>query len=207
MCLLQRKKTQKAKFRHDAIAKRKTLSTADRLQWSINASEQMFSLITENSQPDDGYVAVYAAIASELSLEHLVVRLAEANYRVAYPAIFGEGRMEFYSTIGSDALDLQSLSLIADPMATKSAETMGNLQPVSPEEFAVVVVPGVAFTKTGYRLGFGGGYYDRYLTRIPAKTKVYGVCFETQIYDSLPVQPHDRRMDAVVTQAICYHST
>lgn len=63
----------------------------------------------------------------------------------------------------------------------------------------VVVVPGVAFTAAGDRLGQGGGWYDRFLERIGDRAVTIGVGFAEQIVEALPVQAHDRRVDAVLT--------
>ncbi len=66
-----------------------------------------------------------------------------------------------------------------------------------PEALDLVVVPGVAFTRDGARLGRGRGYYDRYLARPGLRAFCVGVCFAHQLIDVLPVEPHDRAMDAV----------
>ena len=63
----------------------------------------------------------------------------------------------------------------------------------------VMVVPGMAFTRDGRRLGRGKGYYDRYLARDGFRAWCIGVCFGCQIVDDLPCEPFDRRVDEVVT--------
>ncbi len=62
-----------------------------------------------------------------------------------------------------------------------------------------VVVPGLAFTASGDRLGQGGGWYDRYLTDVRDGCTIVGVCFAEQIVDTLPIESHDITMDHVVT--------
>lgn len=62
----------------------------------------------------------------------------------------------------------------------------------------LVVVPGVAFSPTGVRLGRGGGYYDRYLAQIPIHHRV-GVCFRCQRVDEIPLLPHDEVVAEVVS--------
>lgn len=66
-----------------------------------------------------------------------------------------------------------------------------------PEALDLVVVPGVAFTRDGARLGRGRGYYDRYLALPGVRAFCVGVCFAHQLVDALPVEPHDRAMDVV----------
>ena len=74
--------------------------------------------------------------------------------------------------------------------------------PESPEHIDVVIVPGVAFTEAGDRLGQGGGWYDRVLASVRPDCVAIGVCFVEQVVDAIPVEPHDRRVDVVVTDAI-----
>jgi 5-formyltetrahydrofolate cyclo-ligase len=62
----------------------------------------------------------------------------------------------------------------------------------------LIVVPGLAFTAEGNRLGRGAGFYDRFLAGIPANTVKVGVCFEFQRVSEVPQESHDVKMDAVV---------
>jgi 5-formyltetrahydrofolate cyclo-ligase len=64
----------------------------------------------------------------------------------------------------------------------------------------VVLVPGLAFTRDGHRLGRGGGYYDRLLSGLPAETVRIAVCFSFQLVDELPTEGHDERVHAVATE-------
>jgi len=68
-----------------------------------------------------------------------------------------------------------------------------------PEEIDLMVVPGVAFARSGARLGRGGGYYDRYLSQPEARAVKIGVCYAHQLAEDLPVESHDVRMDRVVS--------
>ncbi len=73
--------------------------------------------------------------------------------------------------------------------------------PPDPQTVDVVIVPGIAFTAAGDRLGQGGGWYDRFLLRVRPDCVTIGVGFEPQLVDRLPVEPHDVRLDLVVTDA------
>jgi len=72
---------------------------------------------------------------------------------------------------------------------------------VDPVVLDLVVVPGLAFTADGRRLGQGGGHYDRFLTRLRAGCTTVGAAFAEQLVDDLPTEPHDVRLDLVVTDA------
>ena len=71
---------------------------------------------------------------------------------------------------------------------------------VAPVRLDVIFVPGLAFSLGGLRLGRGGGFYDRLLARSELRAKKIGVCFEEQIFPDLPSEPHDRAVDAVITE-------
>ena len=70
-------------------------------------------------------------------------------------------------------------------------------EPTRPD---VVIVPGIAFTAAGDRLGQGGGWYDRFLPHRRPDCLVIGVAFDDQIVDEVPVEPHDVCVAVVVTE-------
>ena len=74
-------------------------------------------------------------------------------------------------------------------------EPQGPALPYSLVQF--VIVPGLAFTLDGRRLGYGGGFYDRFLPQVSAPN--VGVCFAEQVLDDLPAEPHDVRVQHVLT--------
>jgi 5-formyltetrahydrofolate cyclo-ligase len=72
---------------------------------------------------------------------------------------------------------------------------------VADSEIGLFLIPGLAFTRSGGRLGRGGGFYDRFLKRADARAAKIGVCFHPQLVSTLPVEDHDRNVDMVVTEA------
>lgn len=68
---------------------------------------------------------------------------------------------------------------------------------ISPEEIDIVIVPGVAFDKKGHRLGYGKGYYDRFLSKTNA-LKI-GLAYDFQIVENLPAEEHDVPLDLIIT--------
>ena len=75
---------------------------------------------------------------------------------------------------------------------------------VDPRELELVMVPGVAFTRDGTRMGNGQGYYDRLLNRVRPDAPLIALAYECQIFPELPVGPHDIYMDKVITEAAVY---
>ncbi len=68
-------------------------------------------------------------------------------------------------------------------------------------------MPGVAFDRSGHRLGYGGGFYDRFLARLPARALRIGVAFDQQVLDELPAEEHDQPVDLVVTPSEVLHAS
>ncbi len=97
-----------------------------------------------------------------------------------------------------------------DPFSEKQIETLsgsgfsvrqpsGGCAILHPDESkTVVIVPGLAFTRDGYRLGRGGGYYDSLLAAMPGAFRV-GIAFHQQVVSELPLEMHDLGLDAIVT--------
>jgi len=72
---------------------------------------------------------------------------------------------------------------------------------VPPQDIDLLVIPGMAFTRTGGRLGRGGGFYDRFLTGVHPRAVKVGVCFGIQLVDAVPLEAHDHEVDWVVTES------
>lgn len=78
---------------------------------------------------------------------------------------------------------------------------------VEPEELDLILVPGVGFDRQGRRMGNGQGYYDRLLERVRPDCSLIALCYESQLFDEIPVAPHDVLMDKVVTEDAIYESS
>ena len=91
-----------------------------------------------------------------------------------------------------------NLSNLADALRASGCSWIVPEDNPEPESVDLVLVPGVAFTRSGDRLGQGGGWYDRFLPTARQDTRVVGVCFAEQVLDDLPVEDHDVRVDCVI---------
>ena len=131
-------------------------------------------------------VAVFAALPDEPATDEVLARWATTR-RVVLPRVEGDA-MRFYAC-RPDALVFGAFGIL---------EPQGE-RPCPAGEIDLVVCPGVAFTADGRRLGRGRGYYDRYLGDPAFRGFRVGVCYAHQLVDDLPVEPHDVRMDRVIT--------
>ena len=81
----------------------------------------------------------------------------------------------------------------------KENETME----VHHQNIDLMIVPGVAFNKQGFRIGFGGGYYDRYLQHFSGDT--ISLAFSQQLYDDIPIEKHDISVKSIITEKTHHH--
>ena len=154
---------------------------------SLAAAEKLFALPEWLAA---GTVAVTVSLYPELDTEPVIRRAWQEGKRVAVPkCIPAERQMDFRYLASFDELETVYAGLREpDPARTESA---------SKHEIDFLAVPGLAFTETGGRLGFGGGYYDRYLPGYGGK--LAALAFEEQILDMLPAEPHDVRIPKIIT--------
>jgi 5-formyltetrahydrofolate cyclo-ligase len=135
-------------------------------------------------------VAIFSPLPSEPDLNAL---WGHGPRAFCYPRVTRE-QMEFVEVATLDALAPAAWNpWIREPALTETRR-------VTPAEIDLILVPGLAFTRDGWRLGRGGGFYDRFLAQLPARAVNLGVCFEVQIVETLPVEAHDHRLDLIVTE-------
>ena len=153
----------------------------------LRASAAIFSAVERLPEfPAARTVAVFAALPAEPATDEVLARWASTR-RVVLPRVEGDA-MRFYAC-RPDALVFGAFGIL---------EPQGE-RPCPAGEIDLVVCPGVAFTADGRRLGRGRGYYDRYLGDPAFRGFRVGVCYAHQLVDDLPVEPHDVRMDRVIT--------
>ena len=148
-------------------------------------SSQIFSKIAELKEFEQASViALFMALPDEPQTSHFIEQISRCK-RVVIPRIEGE-EMEFYDI--ADGVKVGAFEIM-EPVATT---------PIEPSEIDVMIVPGVAFTTDGYRLGRGKGFYDRYLSHNGFRAYTIGVCYHCQLIEELPAESHDKRVELVV---------
>lgn len=180
--------------RRQMRARRKALTPEERGRAAqvVCAKLRGDSAIAEAIDPFDGggAIAVYLASPDEIDLSDFILELLKCKATVVAPRWNGE-TYELAKVKGLSDADLRRGPMnILEPAEADI---------VKPAEVEVWIVPGLAFTKDGKRLGYGGGWYDRLLASTSKWAHKIGVAHGFQIVDDLPNEPHDIKMDAVVT--------
>ena len=134
-------------------------------------------------------VLLYFAKGSEADLSSLCEIALREGKRVAYPRCLDRERMEFFEISSLSDLEKGYFGIMEPKIDA----------PKCSFENAVCFVPALAFDLEGYRLGYGGGYYDRYLSDFSG-TKV-GVAYDDCVTDKLPRGEHDIKTDYIITES------
>lgn len=176
----------KQEIREQVEAQRRVLDPS----WVEAASARIIrNFKTVEAFQSAGTIALYMAIGGEVNLDPLFPECWESGKRTCIPVFNAKTK-------------LYEMAEITHETDFKTGH-YGIREPASPtpcpmDEIDLVAVPGVAFDRKGRRLGHGGGYYDRLLagfSRVSA-----GLAFDFQILPSIPIEPHDRPVDVLVTE-------
>ncbi|HSD22370.1 MAG TPA: 5-formyltetrahydrofolate cyclo-ligase [Anaeromyxobacter sp.] len=136
-------------------------------------------------------LALYAALGAEVDATEIAALARSRGVELVFPrALPGDRRLTFARS-SPDALVRGPLGALEPPPGAPE---------VARDVIDCVLVPGIAFSPDGHRLGRGGGYYDATLAAMPRAARV-GVAFDLQLVPALPAEAHDARLDALVTEA------
>ena len=181
----------KAALRNRARAARASLDHGERADAAVAAAQHFFNAVP--LQAGD-VVAAYWRIRDELDCQPILVKLMDSNQKVVLPVVVGP----------EQPLDLR----VWEPGASLYESGFGTLAPsdLAPRaEPDIVLMPLLGFDARGTRLGYGGGYYDRTLTRLSKRPRLVGLAFAAQELDRIPREPHDVPLDMIVTEAGVRH--
>lgn len=133
-------------------------------------------------------VLAFASFGAEIPTDPLLEALLGTGHRVLLPYVEAGGVMRAAALTSLRDL-VPGYRGIREPAVREPVEAVD-----------AALVPGVAFDETGGRLGHGGGFFDRYLETIAPVVPIVGLCFDVQIVNEVPREPHDRSVDVIVTE-------
>jgi 5-formyltetrahydrofolate cyclo-ligase len=138
-------------------------------------------------------VMFYVSLKDEVDTLSMIDEALKAGKRIAVPVILKEEKRLIAGEIHNRLEDLESQHFgIYQPMQDRVKE-------IPLDDIDLVVVPGVAFDRKNIRLGRGHGYYDRFLSGLPKRTKTIGLAFDFQVLEYLPQDPHDVPVSKIIT--------
>lgn len=141
-----------------------------------------------------GYVGVRSEVET---LPYL--QLAQANGKqIVLPKVVGQ-ELHFFRADDLSLLTPGSFG-IPEPLVSEDATPPHLSSTCRPEVGDLILVPGLGFTRSGKRLGQGGGFFDRFLEHVPKGVFKVGLCFEVQVVPAIPEESHDLPVDFLVTE-------
>lgn len=181
----------KKNIRDEILKKRKELSL-DRIN---SKSQNIFhQLSTLDIYKKAKIVMVYIDFRNEVKTHFIIEDLLKSNKNVIIPISVPETKEMI-------------LSQLLNPKEELIKGTYGILEPkeeyirkVDPAILDLIIMPGVAFDKRGYRVGYGGGYYDRFLDKLSKATPSIALSFDLQIVDKVPNDCFDYPVDTIITE-------
>jgi 5-formyltetrahydrofolate cyclo-ligase len=180
---------QKAQMRNERLALRDAIAAEER----IAKAQAMFGHAADTVAVEPGMVVSgFLPIRSEADIRPLLDRFRERGARICVPVILDKQTIVFRE-------------LLADrPLVSSGFGTMGPGPEADVLDPDLMLVPLSAFDRTGHRIGYGAGYYDRAIDRLWQKgldPKLIGIAFDCQEVPSVPAEPHDVRLDAILTES------
>lgn len=175
----------KTRLKQSILEKRESLTKDEILEKSAKIEEALISLPQYKKSKT---VMFFVSFNSEVHT-HEMIKNSLGKKTVAVPKITGH--------------EIEP-SLIIDFDNLVPAGKFGILEPIEAMKIAcksidLVLVPGIAFDLEGHRIGYGFGYYDKFLNKVPKAVKI-GLCFDFQIVEKIPKEEHDVPVDFIVTE-------
>lgn len=178
--------TAKKELRQRVLAQLQAAAANDTAGRRSTALRSLLKDILENKPTL--HIALYHPLPHEVNLLPLLQEYPQHHYY--FPRCLPKRQMEFRKVVSPKDDFIQGHMGIAEPCA--------HCQIISPEKLDILIMPGVAFTRAGKRLGYGGGYYDRYVPRC-TNASIMSLAFAEQLVNDLPQEEHD----VVVPHIIC----
>ncbi|MGL5479875.1 MAG: 5-formyltetrahydrofolate cyclo-ligase [Clostridium sp.] len=179
-------KSNKKNIRKSIIAKRDLKKEEN----SLNDSKIFNNLISLNSYKRAKKVFIYIGFGSEINTKSLIEIMLKEGKEVFVPKVLEEEMI---------ALKITSLNNLIESKF-KILEPIGEKSDIDGEEFDLIIMPGVAFDRSGNRIGYGKGYYDKYLKDIKSDIKKIALAYELQLIEEIETEEHDLKVDSIITE-------
>lgn len=172
---------------------RDKLSVELQQQYSRRISEQVLKM---DLFQQASTVFIYVDFRSEVKTSNLIQKMQSIGKKVLVPVTLLKERDLLPIQISNMERDLApGYASILEPV-----EEIRTTNYVSPETIDLIFLPGSVFDEQGGRMGYGGGFYDRFVSEKAPQAHRIGLCYELQMMEKAPLQDHDEYMDVIITE-------
>lgn len=179
-------KNKKAEIRTEVKKRRANADTTELHQASVRIMEQFISL---KAYQEAEILLAYVDAKREVETRLLMDKAWKDGKKVAAPRVDGNGIMHYYYMESLEDLEPGSFGIMEPKKECALCET----------EKGLLLMPGVAFDVACHRVGYGGGFYDRYLEKHPGLVHI-ALAFEFQVFEEVPFETHDILPELIVTE-------
>lgn len=170
------------------------ISEEQREQWSSQIANHLYE---QDEWKHACTIGITISVDEEVSTYEMIERAWQEGKRIAAPKCDRLSRtMTFREIRGWNDLERVYMNL-KEPIPARTKE-------IAADEIELLIMPGIAFTEQGDRLGYGGGYYDRFLSHYSGHT--IALAYSPQLVASIPMDEHDKRVQKIVTESQVYKS-
>ncbi|MSQ96158.1 MAG: 5-formyltetrahydrofolate cyclo-ligase [Gemmataceae bacterium] len=187
---------QKKKLREQAHANRNAQEQKDELSQEICARFIAFPEYVHATT-----VMYYIDVRSEVRTRHALPTALTQGKKIVVPWCNDQGELELFHLESMDELAIGMYKILEPKLELRSLPA----KQVTAPDLDLIMVPGVAFDRTGARMGHGKGYYDKLLQHARLDAPLVALAFECQLFPEIPTAPHDIFMDLIITERASYH--
>ncbi|MEG1432094.1 MULTISPECIES: 5-formyltetrahydrofolate cyclo-ligase [Eubacterium] len=178
----------KQTFRKETLAKRKAIYSP------VTDARIVNRFLASDDYKSCQWIMVYVSFGTEINTHELIRRALTDGKHVVAPICVMADHTMILSEIQDFPGDLEEGHYGILEVKKEC------IRPIDARKLDLVLVPGMAFMPDGGRMGFGGGYYDRFLETITPDCKTLGLIREDFIYETIPMDAHDKHAQVLVTE-------
>lgn len=187
-------KINKSELRKKCLEYRDNLSKEEQLYFSNIVSDKLNHL---QCVIEARSIMCFVSFGSEISTHELIKGWLKQGKKVSVPCLekLPDGKRIMHAVLINSFSDLKTKGSygILEPELNRSAI-------IEPCKMEVVIVPGSVFDIRRNRIGYGGGFYDRFLIKTSAHCKKIGICYDFQVQKDIPHEAHDVPLDLIITE-------
>lgn len=181
----------KADLRRQQKKIRRAITAEEKLRKDSRIFERLREILTAGHE---NTVFTYVSGDMEVDTRQIILYSLKVGKRVAVPrCLDGKGNMRFYYIASLEQLEEGRFGILEPCRLCREVQDLSS---------GFCLVPGLRFDRKGYRLGYGGGYYDRFLAGFTGVS--IGLCYDEDLMQALPVNSFDQAVDMLVTETALY---
>lgn len=178
----------KKEIRKKVLSLRDNINESTKKEWDNLIFDK---LVNSQEYKNSQTISIFVSYASEVDTINIIKRMFDDHKKVCVPRVISkENGMKMYALNSFKDLN-KGFKGIPEPSIACTE--------ISPKEIDLIVIPGSAFDRTGSRIGYGGGFYDRYLQLLDITTKQIAISYSIQLLEHVPTEPFDLKVPCLIT--------